>query len=87
MAITGFKLGNREREIQANYEAFKKILPTILMSHAGKVALLKGGAVVQYFDAPKDAITTGRKKFGGETFSVQKVVPETNVELGWYSHT
>lgn len=74
-----------QREVDANYLAFEKILPELLRGHQGQFALIKGGKVVEYFDTMRDATTFGRAKFEDGLFSVQEVVA-SRVDLGWFSH-
>ena len=75
----------RERVISENFEAFESILPSILIKHSGKIALLHDRKITGFYDSSKDAILQGRALFPKHDFSVQKVEPQT-VDLGWYSH-
>ena len=60
----------REQIIDENYAAFAVALPSILIKHAGKVALLHNREIVGYFDDPSEAIVTGRQKFPARDFSL-----------------
>jgi hypothetical protein len=75
----------RDVAIKENFEAFEHLLPSILIAHTGKVALLRDRKVCDYFDTPSEAIRSGHKQFPDRMFSVQRVERST-VDLGWYSH-
>jgi hypothetical protein len=75
----------REVAIKENFDAFEQLLPSILIAHSGKVALLRDRKVCDYFDTPSEAIRNGHKQFPDRMFSVQRVERNT-VDLGWYSH-
>ncbi len=72
-------------EVDRNYEAFKKLLPELLSSHAGKFAVLRDEKVVDFFDSLADAVRFAHAKFGDDNFSVQEVTSK-NVNLGYYSY-
>ena len=75
----------RQQEIQRNYEAFKRLLPSLAVTHPGKFALMRHGEVVEIFDTAADAYRAGAKMFEDGMFSVQEVI-ETPVDLGFFSH-
>lgn len=75
----------RDVAIKENFEAFEQLLPSILIAHSGKVALLRDRKVFDYFNTPSEAIRCGQKQFPDRMFSVQRVERST-VDLGWYSH-
>jgi hypothetical protein len=72
-------------EVDANYEAFLSILPTVLQTQNNKFALLKGGKVMGFYSSLEDAYVTANQFFGDEPYSVQKVTT-TPVDLGFFSH-
>ena len=76
---------DQQEEVDRNYEAFKKALPELLKSDAGRTALIRGGKVVACFDTARDAIEAGRKLFEDQRFSIQEVT-ERLVDLGYFSH-
>ena len=76
---------DREEEVRANFDAFQKLLPQILETHAGKFALIRHGDVVEYFDSARDAFVYGMKQYDDELFSVQEVTTRV-VDLGWFSY-
>ena len=68
-----------------NYEAFRKLLPEILKSHAGQFALMRDGSIVEYFSTLGDAVKFGKEKFGDHNFSVQEVTSQS-ANLGFHSY-
>ena len=75
-----------QEQVEKNYEAFVKELPTFLPAHRGKFALMRDGKVVEFFDTARDAHVAGRELFKQDgLYSVQEVV-DTPVDLGFFSH-
>jgi len=72
-------------QVSLNYEAFRKILPTLPPEHLGKFALMKDGAVVDIFDVAMGAYIAGKERFGLGNFSMQKII-DRPVDLGYFSH-
>jgi hypothetical protein len=74
------------QQIETNYEAFQKQLPSLLSSHRGKFALMRDGKIVEFFDTARDAYIAGQKIFANDRlFSIQEII-ETPVDLGFFSH-
>lgn len=63
----------RQLEIDRNYDFFQRNLSRFLVTHHGKFALLRRGAVVDFFDGPGDAYRVGLARFEDELFSIQEV--------------
>lgn len=79
---------DRERqnvEVDRNYDAFVRMLGTILPEHRDQLALMRDGKVVAYFDKPGDAHRAGMERFDDEIFSIQEVTDEP-IDLGFWSH-
>lgn len=74
-----------QREVDRNYDAFKKLLPELAKEHGGKFALLKDGTVVEIFDSARDAIIFAEAQFKDGLFSVQQVTSHV-ADLGYFSH-
>ena len=72
-------------EVKRNYDAFVRVLPTIVPSHAGKFALMHDAKIVEYFDTAADAYRAGQQLFKDKPFSIQEVT-ETAADLGFFSH-
>ena len=73
-------------EVDSNFEAFQKLLPELLKTHAGKFAVIRDGVIVSYCDTLKDALHYGDSVFKEDKrFSVQEVTSQ-NLNLGFYSY-
>ena len=73
-------------QVDLNYEAFLKLLPELLPSHAGKLAVMHDGKIVDFFDTFQDAVRFGEATFGSiGNFSVQEVTNRV-ASLGFYSY-
>jgi hypothetical protein len=72
-------------QADVNYEAFKKLLPELVKTHAGKFAVMHDGKVVEYFDTLADAAKCGVGTYGQGKFSVQEVTSK-EINLGFYSY-
>ena len=75
----------QQTQLDLNYQAFQKLLPELLQTHAGKFALMNDGRIVDYFDSFSDAARIGNAKFGEGNFSVQEVTSK-GINLGYYSY-
>ena len=49
-----------QKIIDENYAAFKKMLPGIMLQHAGRFALMHNAGIVDFFDTARDAVITRR---------------------------
>lgn len=72
-------------QVDINYEAFQKILPTLLPERLNEYALMKDGAVVDFFATAMEAYGAGKERLGLGNFSMQKVI-DRPVDFGFYSH-
>ena len=74
VATTGGDFRARqEREVEANYEAFRGQFNELLRAHPGKYALMRGGECVEFFSKMEDALKAGKLCYKDGLFSVQKV--------------
>ncbi len=73
-----------QKEVDRNYVAFQRMLPSILSQRGGQFALMKGGDCIAFFDTGRDAQIAGQTLYGEGKFSVQEVTQRV-VDLGWYS--
>ena len=74
-----------QKEIDANFEAFQKVLPGLLPYEADRWALMRHGECVDFYDTLRDAETAGRAMYEDRIFSVQQV-SDAVVDLGWFSY-
>ena len=78
-------MSEHQREVDNNYEAFKKLLPGIIQYHRDKYALMKDGKIISYYSTAEDARITGERFLEGGPYSVQKVT-DSAIDLGFFSH-
>ena len=72
-------------EIDRNYDAFRRSLGDYMPEHSGKIALLRAGTLVGFFDGVGAAWEQARRDFPDGLYSLQPVEEEP-VDLGWFSH-
>ena len=75
----------QRREVDRNYDAFMRVLSTIIKDHRDQLALMRDGKIVAYFDKPSDAYRSGVERFEDGIFSIQEVTDEP-IDLGFWSH-
>jgi len=79
-------MNQKPNQVDINYTAFEKKLPSLLPTHGGKFALMRDGEIVEFFDTARDAYAAGQKIFEKDKiFSVQGVT-ETPINLGFFSY-
>jgi hypothetical protein len=74
-----------KQEVDANYDAFQRMLGSILAEHRDQYALMRDRVIVGFFSRPGDAYRAGLEKFPDERFSIQEVTDEP-IDLGFFSH-
>lgn len=72
-------------EVDRNYDAFVRILATLLRTHRDEFALMRDGKVVDFFTKPGEANRAGVERFPDGIFSIQEVTDEP-IDLGFWSH-
>ena len=75
----------QREEVDRNYDAFTRVLGTILSDHRDKLALMRDGGIVGYFDTPRQALEAAYERFADGVFSIQEVTDEP-IDLGFWSH-
>ena len=75
----------RQKELEDNYWAFQKLLPSFRPEDNGKFVLMRHGEKVHIFDSPKDAVIFAQAQFPDGMYSVQQITNRT-VDLGYFSH-
>ena len=75
----------KQAELDANYEAFRAMLPALLEGKAGKFVVLRHQKAIETFDTLHDAVVFAAKTYSDGLFSVQEVTDQI-IDLGWYSH-
>jgi hypothetical protein len=78
-------LERQKQEVDRNYDAFVKMLGSILPEHRDQLALMRDERVVSYFDTPRSALEAAYERFPDGIFSIQEVTDEP-LDLGFWSH-
>jgi hypothetical protein len=73
------------REVDRNYDAFVRVLGSILSEHRDEFALMRDAQIVGFFQKPGDANRAGMDCFPDAIFSIQEVTDEP-IDLGFWSH-
>jgi hypothetical protein len=66
----------QNEEVDRNYEAFKKVLGSLLAEHRDQLALMRDERIVGFFDTPREALEAGHERFPDGIFSIQDVTDE-----------
>jgi len=75
----------QRQEVDLNYDAFVRMLGSILPEHQDQLALMRDGQIVGYFQSPREALMAAHERFPDGIFSVQEVTDEP-IDLGFWSH-
>tara|TARA_Y100000294_G_C8330690_1_gene246585 strand:- start:258 stop:560 length:303 start_codon:yes stop_codon:yes gene_type:complete len=75
----------KQKAVDENYEAFKKMLPGLLDEQEGKFVVLRDREMVASFDTVSDAVVFASRTYEDGLFSIQQVKKEA-VDLGYFSH-
>jgi len=75
----------QRQEVDRNYDAFVRLLGSILPRHRDQLALMRDGHIVAYFDTPREALRAASDHFPDGIFSIQEVTDEP-IDLGFWSH-
>jgi hypothetical protein len=75
----------QDREVDRNYDAFVRLLSSLLPEHRDEFALMRDGEIVGFFIKPGDANRAGVETFSDGVFSIQEVTDEP-IDLGFWSH-
>jgi hypothetical protein len=78
-------LERQKEEVDRNYDAFVKMLKSILPEHRDQLALMRDERVVGYFDTPRSALEAAYMRFPDGIFSIQEVTDKP-LDLGFWSH-
>ena len=76
---------DKRGEIDKNFEAFKEMLPSIILEHRNQYALMRHGKIVGYYSTMNDAYTTAETFYDDKIYSIQKVT-NVAIDLGYFSH-
>ena len=76
---------DKQKEVDNNYEAFEKLLSTIIGDHKGEYALMKNASIIPCHKIFYEAEETGQEKYKDGLYSIQKV-DEESINLGYFSY-
>jgi hypothetical protein len=74
-----------QEEVDRNYEAFQKLLPTILGAHRDKYALMKDRQILSYYSSAEDARVAAATFIKDGLFSIQQVT-DMAINLGYFTY-
>ncbi len=75
----------QKQEVDVNYDAFVRMLSSILTEHRDEYALMRDGKIIDFFKKPGLANRAGVERFPDNIFSIQEVTDEP-IDLGFWSH-
>ena len=75
----------QREEVDRNYDAFMRILGSILPDHRDQLALMRDGRIIGYYETPRAALEAASERFPDGVFSIQEVTDEP-IDLGFWSH-
>jgi hypothetical protein len=78
-------LARQSREVDRNYDAFVRMLTSIIDDHRDQLALMRDGKIVGFFQTPREALEAATEQFPDQIFSIQEVTDEP-IDLGFWSH-
>jgi hypothetical protein len=76
---------HQRAEVDRNYDAFTRILASILADHRDQLALMRDERIVGFFNSPREALFAAHELFPDGIFSIQEVTDEP-IDLGLWSH-
>jgi hypothetical protein len=72
-------------QVDENYDAFMRMLSSLLPEHRDQYALMRDREVAGFYDTPRQALEAAAQKFPDGIFSIQDVTDEP-IDLGFWSH-
>ena len=75
----------QQKQVDKNYEAFRRLDDEFFHRHYGRYALMRDQEVVEIFDSWQDARKTAILLYEDKLFSIQQV-DKAPLDLGFYSH-
>ena len=75
----------QRHQVDINYDAFQRVLGSIIHDNRDQYALMRDREIVGYFAKPGDADREGDRRFPDGCYSIQQVTEEP-VELGLYAN-
>jgi hypothetical protein len=75
----------QREEVDRNYDAFVRLLGSILPDHRDQLALMKDARILGFYDTPRSALEAASALVPDGIFSLQEVTDEP-LDLGFWSH-
>ncbi len=75
----------KQEEIDENLKFFRDRLPSLIVDHSGKYALIRHREIMGIYDTVVDAQLSGAKFYDDGIFSVQKISDEP-INLGIFTN-
>jgi hypothetical protein len=72
-------------EVERNYDAFVRMLGSIIDQHRDELALMRDERIVGYFSTAHDALVAADRLFPDQIYSIQEVTDQP-LDLGFWSH-
>lgn len=72
-------------EVDRNYDAFVRMLGSLLPERRDQLALMRDRKIVGFYQTPREALEAAADKFSDGIFSIQEVTDEP-IDLGFWSH-
>jgi len=76
---------SQQQQVDENLKFFVSELPKLSQTHMGQFALLRNGAITDFFSTPVDALKAGKSLYSDGLFSIQQVT-DVPIDLGFFSH-
>jgi hypothetical protein len=74
-----------QEEVDKNFDAFLKLLPTLLLTHRDKYALMKNQEILGYYSSAEDARVAAENFIKDGVYSIQQVT-DASIDLGFFTH-
>ena len=75
----------QKKRVDLNYDAFVRMLASLLPEHRDQYALMRDGEIIGFFEKPGLANRAGVERFPDDIFSIQEITDEP-IDLGFWSH-
>lgn len=75
----------QRQQIDQNYDAFQRVLASLLAGHRDQYALMRDRMIIDYYASAGEAYRGGLARFDDGLFSIQEVTDEP-IDLGFFSH-
>lgn len=75
----------RDKEVDDNYVAFRKLMPAIAKTNYNQFALMKNKKIIGFYSTSRDAYSAAQQFIADGIFSIQQVT-EASIDLGFYTN-